>query len=337
MNNITDWHNKRVLVTGGSGFLGSYIVNKLRGKGCANIFSPRSRQYDLTDSQAIRKLLHDTKPEIVIHLAAVVGGIGANRKNPAKYFYENLMMGVQLMHESYIAGVDKFVAVGTICSYPKFCPVPFKEADFWNGYPEETNAPYGLAKKMLTVGGQAYRQQYDFNAINLLCVNLYGPKDNFNPESSHVIPALIKKFIDARDNGLPEVPIWGDGSPTREFIFAADAADGIILATEKYNKPDPINIGTNFEIKIADLAEAIKKECHYEGNIIWDSTKPNGQPRRCLDVSKAREEFNFTASTSFHDGLKETISWYESHKQELEFNSPITHHRTNTNMESNLR
>ena len=307
---------KRILVTGGHGFLGSFVVKNLRRRGCKGIFIPRSVDYDLVRMDCVRKVYKDAKPDIVIHLAAVVGGIGANRDNPGKFFYDNLMMGVQMMEIGRQTGIEKFVAIGTICSYPKFTPIPFKEENLWNGYPEETNAPYGLAKKMLLVQSQAYRQQYGFNSIFLLPVNLYGPGDNFNLHSSHVIPALIKNCIDAQKQKsppqgiIPDVTVWGSGKPTREFIYVEDAAEGIVLATLKYNKTDPVNLGTGFEISINDLVKLIVKLTGFKGKIIWDKTKPDGQPRRCLDTSRARQEFGFKAKTKFEEGLKKTIKWY---------------------------
>jgi len=332
---MTFWTNKRVLVTGGAGFLGSFVVEKVQERGCKEIFVPRSKDYDLVEMEAVKRLYRDSRPDIVIHLAAKVGGIGANRANPGKFFYDNLMMGVQLMETAKKVGVEKFVTIGTICAYPKFTPVPFKEEDLWNGYPEETNAPYGLAKKMLLVQAQAYRQQYGFNAIYLLPVNLYGPKDNFDPETSHVIPALIKKFIDAKvtvsgkqesvssnaayclvptSDSPPTVVVWGTGKPTREFLYVEDAAEGILLAAERYNKPEPINLGAGFEISIKDLVELIVKLTGFKGRITWDSSKPDGQPRRMLDTSRAGKEFGFKAMTSFEEGLKKTIEWYRDKK-----------------------
>jgi len=310
------WNNKRVTVTGGGGFLGSFVVEKLKERGCQHIFVPRSKDYDLVQMEAVKRLYQDSKPDILLHLAAKVGGIGANRENPGKFFYDNIMMGVQLMEQGRIFSIEKFVNVGTICSYPKFTPVPFKEEDLWNGYPEETNAPYGLAKKMLIVQSQAYRQQYGFNSINLLQVNLYGPGDNFNPLTSHVIPALIKKCFDAMSqeprakNQELTITVWGTGKPTREFLYVEDAAEGILLATEKYNKSDPVNLGAGFEISIKDLVELIAKLTGFKGEIVWDTTKPDGQPRRCLDTSKAYKEFGFKAKTPFEEGLKKTIKWY---------------------------
>ena len=303
------WEGKKVTVTGGAGFLGSYIVEKLQRKK-AEVFIPKIEDYDLRKIENIKRMFDDFLPEIVIHLAAVVGGIGANRQNPGKFFYDNIIMGVQLMEEARSRKVSKFVNIGTICSYPKFTPVPFKEEDLWNGYPEETNAPYGLAKKMLIVQSQAYRKQYGFNSINLLQVNLYGPRDNFDPQSSHVIPALIKKCFDAIKNKENEIVIWGTGKPTREFLYVEDAAEGILLATEKYNKSEPINLGAGFEISIKDLVELIAKLTGFKGKIVWDTTKPDGQPRRCLDTSKAYKEFGFKAKTIFEEGLKKTIEWY---------------------------
>ena len=311
---MTFFSNKRILVTGGAGFLGSFVVEKLQGLGCKEIFIPRSKDYNLVEMEAVKRLYRDAKPDIVIHLAARVGGIGANRANPGKFFYDNLMMGVQMMEVGRQVGLEKFVAVGTVCAYPKFTPVPFKEEDLWNGYPEETNAPYGLAKKMLLVQAQAYRQQYGFNAIYLLPVNLYGPRDNFDLESSHVIPALIRKCIDAmsqpKPDPQPSVVVWGDGSPTREFLYVEDAAEGILLATERYNKSDPVNLGSAYEISIKDLLETIVRLTGFRGKIVWDTTKPNGQPRRKLDVSRARKEFGFKAKVNLEEGLKKTIEWY---------------------------
>jgi len=306
----TYWRDKRVAVTGGAGFLGSFIVEKLQARGAAEVFVPRIEDYDLRDLTAIRRMLADARPDIILHLAARVGGIGANRARPAEFFYDNLMMGVPLMHEAWRAGVSKFVALGTVCAYPKFTPVPFREDDLWNGYPEETNAPYGLAKKMLLVQSQAYRQQYGFNSIFLLPVNLYGPGDNFDPESSHVIPALIRKFVEAKAKGEAEVVAWGDGSPTREFLYVADAAEGIVLAAERYDKSDAVNLGSAFEISIRDLTEMIARLTGFKGQVVWDTSKPNGQPRRKLDTSRAKALFGFEATTPFEVGLRRTIEWY---------------------------
>jgi len=299
-----------VLVTGGAGFLGSFVVERLRSLGCEHISVPRSREYDLRHETAIVRLLEETRPEIVLHLAAVVGGIGANRENPGRFLYDNLMMGVHLMEHSRLAGVSKFVGIGTICSYPKFTPVPFREEDLWTGYPEETNAPYGLAKKMLLVQGQAYRQQYGFNAIHLLPVNLYGPRDNFDPSSSHVIPALIKKCIDAIERRETRVAVWGTGRATREFLYVEDAAEGIVLAAERYDGVEPVNLGAGFEISIRDLAQLIARTTGFTGEIEWDTSKPDGQPRRCLDTSRAEQLFGFKARTTFEEGLGKTIDWY---------------------------
>lgn len=304
------WMYKRVVVTGGDGFLGKYVVRKLKERGCVNIFIPFHKDFNLVEKEDIDRMYDMAKPHIVIHLAAVVGGIGANRKYPAKFFYENLIMGVNLMHEGYRRGIEKFVAIGTVCAYPKFTHVPFREDDLWNGYPEETNAPYGLSKKMLLVQSQAYRQQYGFNSIFLLPVNLYGPGDNFNPESSHVIPALIKKFYDAIMENHDEVIIWGDGTPTREFLFVEDASEAILLASEKYNNFEPVNIGSGMEISIKDLSEKIAAMIGFNGRIIYDKSKPNGQPRRRLNVSRASKYFGFEAKTDFDTGLKKTIDYY---------------------------
>jgi GDP-L-fucose synthase len=304
------WRNTRVLITGGTGFLGSFVVERVKTLGCTHVFTPRSREYDLRHEAEVVRLLGDTRPDIVLHLAAVVGGIGANRDNPGRFLYDNLIMGALLMEQARLAGVRKFLTVGTICSYPKFTPVPFHEDDLWNGYPEETNAPYGLAKKMLLVQGQAYRQQYGFNAIHLLPVNLYGPRDNFDPSSSHVIPALIKKCFDAIDSRASTLPVWGTGRATREFLYAADAAEGIVLAAERYDGSEPVNLGAGFEISIKDLAELIARLTGFTGTIAWDSTKPDGQPRRSLDTSRAQQFFGFRAHTGFEEGLKHTIEWY---------------------------
>ncbi len=308
------WANKRVTITGGAGFLGCHLVEKLKQRDCENIFVPLIEEYNLVDIEAIKRLYQDAKPDVVIHLAAVVGGIGANRANPGKFFYDNLMMGTQMMEQGRRFGIEKFVALGTICCYPKFIPVPFKEEALWNGYPEETNAPYGLAKKMLLVQSQAYRQQYGFDSIYLMPVNLYGPGDNFDPKSSHVIPALIKKCFDAIENKDKEIVVWGTGKPTREFLYTEDAAEGILLATERYNKSDPVNLGTGFEISIKDLVKLVAKLTGFKGKIIWDTSKPDGQPRRCLDTSKAEKEFGFRAKMDFKEGLKKTIEWYKKYR-----------------------
>jgi GDP-L-fucose synthase len=304
------WAEKRVVVTGGAGFLGSFVVDGLVRRGCPGPFVPRSRDYDLRRDADIARLLKDARPEMIIHLAAVVGGIGANRENPGRFFYDNLMMGAQLMEQARLAGVDKFVAIGTVCSYPKFAPVPFREDDLWNGYPEETNAPYGLAKKMLLVQSQAYRQQYGFNSIFLLPVNLYGPGDNFDPRTSHVIPALIKKCVDAAEAGAPEVVVWGTGSATREFLYAEDAAEAIVLAAERYDGAEPVNVGAGYEISIKDLVGLIATLTGFSGRIVWDASKPDGQPRRMLDTSRAATAFGFVAKTPFEEGLGRTIEWY---------------------------
>jgi GDP-L-fucose synthase len=304
------WQDKRVWVTGGTGFLGAFIVEGLKRRGAREIFAPRSREYDLREIGDVRRALCELKPDLIIHAAARVGGIGANREHPADFFYDNLMMGAQLMHEAYKSNVEKFVALGTVCAYPKFTPVPFHEDDLWDGYPEETNAPYGLAKKMLLVQSQTYRQQYGFNAIYLLPVNLYGPRDNFDPASSHVIPALIRKCVEAKARGDDHIVVWGDGSPTREFLFVKDAAEGILLAAEKYNDPAPVNLGSAHEISIKALVELIARLTGFEGKLVWDTSKPNGQPRRKLDTSRAKNGFGFVSQTPFEQGLRETIDWY---------------------------
>ncbi|MFG0212413.1 GDP-L-fucose synthase family protein [Brevibacillus porteri] len=304
---------KRIVVTGGSGFLGSHVVHQLRKLDCTDIFIPRSHEYDLRKEHDVNKMLQDFRPDIILHLAAVVGGIGANQKNPGKYFYDNLIMGTQLIEQSRLFGVEKFVAIGTICSYPKHAPVPFREEDIWNGYPEETNAPYGLAKKMMLVQSQAYREQYGFNSIYLLPVNLYGPGDNFDLETSHVIPAIIRKCVDAIRNGEKKIVLWGSGSVTREFIYVEDAAQAIIAATQDYDQSEPVNIGSGHEISIKNLAEIIRQLSGFNGEIEWDKTKPDGQPRRLLDVTKAKERFGFVAQTSLLAGLEKTIAWYMAH------------------------
>jgi GDP-L-fucose synthase len=308
------WQDKRICVTGGAGFLGSFVTQALERRGANYIFIPTIEEFDLVKPADILRMLDTNRPDIIIHLAALAGGIGANRARPADFFYVNLMMGVQLMHEAWKRGVSKFVAIGTVCAYPKFTPVPFEEKNLWDGYPEETNAPYGLAKKMLLVQAQAYRQQYDFNAIYLLPVNLYGPGDNFNLETSHVIPALIRKCIEAQERGDKEVVLWGDGSPTRDFLYAGDAADGILTATEFYNAPDPVNIGSGNEISIKDLAMLIARLTGFEGRLVWDTSKPNGQPRRGLDTSRAAEYFGWRAKVPFEDGLRQTIEWYRQNR-----------------------
>jgi GDP-L-fucose synthase len=309
------WKNKRICVTGGAGFLGSFVLKALAERGVKDVFVPRVEEYDLVNPVDIQRMLDASQAEVIIHLAALAGGIGANRARPADFFYINLMMGVQLMHESWKRGVSKFVAIGTVCAYPKFTPIPFREANLWDGYPEETNAPYGLAKKMLLVQAQAYRQQYGFNAIYLLPVNLYGPNDNFNLETSHVIPALVRKCIEAQERGDSEVVLWGNGSPTREFLYAGDAADGILTAAEFYNGSEPVNLGSGQEISIKELAELIARLTGYEGKLVWDSSKPNGQPRRALDTSRAAEYFGWRAHTPFSDGLRQTIEWYQQNRK----------------------
>ncbi len=304
---------RRILVTGGNGFLGRHLCRRLGEAGCSEVHAPTVEQYDLRDVEHIRAMLTAVNPDMVIHLAAVVGGIGANRENPGTYFYDNAVMGIHLIEECRKHGVEKFVGLATICSYPKHTPVPFKEEDLWNGYPEETNAPYGLAKKMMLVQAQAYSQQYGMNAITLFPVNLYGPGDNFDPRSSHVIPALIRKFVEARELGSPYVEVWGTGRASREFLYATDAAEAITLAADRYNSPEPMNLGSGREITILDLAELLRGLCGYRGAIRWDPTKPDGQPRRCLDVSRAAREIGFTAATPFEIGLKQTIDWFEQH------------------------
>ncbi len=309
--------DKRIVVTGGSGFLGSFLVEALRARGCRELFVPRRSGYDLRDRDAIVRLYEDTKPHIVIHLAAIVGGIGANSENPGRFYYDNAIMGIELIEYARRYGIEKFVAIGTVCAYPKFAPLPFREEDLWNGYPEETNAPYGLAKKMMLVQSQAYRAQYGFNSIFLLPVNLYGPRDNFDLQTSHVIPALIRKVAEAKEQRQPEVILWGDGSPTREFLYVEDAAEGIVRATENYDGDEPVNLGTGREISIRELAELIAQEIGYKGEFVWDTSKPNGQPRRCLDVSRAERLFGFRAGHGFNDGIAKTIAWYMSHRDDL--------------------
>lgn len=316
-NDHSFWQNKRVTVTGGAGFLGSFIIEKLRAWGAKDIYVPLIEEYDLVKPEDIRRMYDVSNPDVVIHLAALAGGIGANRARPADFFYINLMMGVQLIHEAWQRGVEKFVALGTICAYPKFTPLPFREENLWDGYPEETNAPYGLAKKMLLVQAQAYREQYGFNAIYLLPVNLYGPRDNFNLETSHVIPALIRKYIEAQERGEEQVVLWGDGTPTREFLYVEDAAEGILLATERYSGSEPVNLGSANEISIKDLATLIGRLTGYEGELVWDTSKPNGQPRRALDTSRAEQYFGFRARMSFEEGLRRTIEWYREARRKV--------------------
>ena len=310
---MTDfWRDRRVMVTGGAGFLGSRVVARLRDEGATDVFVPRSADYDLRTLDGITRALADGRPDLVIHLAAVVGGIGANRENPGRFFYENAIMGIQLMEQARLAGVAKFVQVGTVCSYPKFTPVPFREDDLWTGYPEETNASYGLAKKMLLVQGQAYRAQYGFDVIHLVPVNLYGPGDNFDPASSHVIPALIRKCVEARDMGADHIDVWGTGSASREFLYVDDAAEGIVLAAELYDGADPVNLGVGHEITIRDLVGTIARLTGFVGELRWDVSKPDGQPRRALDTSRARERFGFIGRTTLEEGLERTIAWYQA-------------------------
>jgi GDP-L-fucose synthase len=308
------WQDRRVLLTGGGGFLGRFIQEELARRGPGDVLVPSSKQLDLRDAGAIRQFLAEKKPNLVIHAAAVVGGIGANRLHPGRFFYDNAIMGIQLIEESRLAAIEKFVCLGTICAYPKFTPVPFREDDLWNGYPEETNAPYGIAKKALLVQLQAYRQEYGFNGIFLLPVNLYGPRDNFDLESSHVIPAMIRKFVEAKEANAPTVILWGDGSPTREFLYVEDAAEAIVVASENYDEPEPVNLGSGEEIAIRDLAEAIKSLTSYAGEIVWDTAQPNGQPRRKLETSRARERFSWSAAMPLKDGLPKTLAWYLTHR-----------------------
>ena len=304
------WSKRRVCVTGGAGFLGSFVVEKLRQRGATGIFVPTIEEYDLVKPEDIGRVLDASRPDVIIHLAAHVGGIGANREHPAEFFYDNLMMGVQLMHAAWKRGVEKFVAIGTVCAYPKFTPIPFREENLWDGYPEETNAPYGLAKKMLLVQAQAYRQQYGFNAIYLLPVNLYGPRDNFDLQTSHVVPALTRRLFEAKEHGENEISVWGDGTATREFLYVEDAAEGIILAAERYNDSQPVNLGSGMEISIKVLAETLARLIGFKGNLVWDISKPNGQPRRALDISRAEHGFGFRARMDFEEGLRRTIEWY---------------------------
>ncbi|NPV86526.1 MAG: GDP-L-fucose synthase [Anaerolineae bacterium] len=317
MSADTFWQGKRVCVTGGAGFLGYHVIRELEKRGATDIFIPTIEEYNLVRLEDIDRMLETAQPDVVIHLAASVGGIGANLEHQAEFFYENLMMGVQLIHQSWLHGVKKFVAIGTICAYPKFTPVPFKEEHLWDGYPEETNAPYGLAKKMLLVQSQVYRQQYGFNSIFLLPVNLYGPRDNFNPASSHVIPALIRKCVEAQESGESQITVWGDGSPTREFLYVEDAARGIVMAAEKYDGAEPVNLGAGFEISIKDLVGLIARLTGFEGEIVWDKSKPNGQPRRCLDTSRAFQYFGFRAEVPFEEGLRRTVDWYRQNRSLL--------------------
>jgi len=314
----TYWKDKKIIVTGGSGFLGSFVVEKLKQRGAADVFVPRSSHYDLRSQDGIARMLQDFKADMVIHLAALAGGIGANRARPAEFFYNNLMMGVPLLHQAWEQKVEKFVAVGSVCSYPKFTPIPFKEENLWDGYPEETNAPYGLAKKMLLVQSQSYRQQYGYNSIYLMPVNLFGPRDNFDLETSHVIPALIRKAIEAGERSDAEMPVWGDGSPTREFLYVEDAAEGILTAAEKYNDSEPVNLGSGFEISIKDLVEMTAKMTGFTGKLVWQTDKPNGQPRRGLDVNRAKEYFGWSAQIPFEEGMRRTIEWFKENRKMLE-------------------
>lgn len=311
-----DWSSLRVMVTGGAGFLGRYVVETLKRRGCRDVFVPRRVEYDLRREDGVMRAYEDARPDVIFHLAALAGGIGANRERPGEFFYDNLIMGAHLMEQARLRNARKFVAVGTVCAYPKFTPVPFREEDLWTGYPEETNAPYGLAKKMLLVQAQAYRAQYGFNAIYLLPTNLYGPHDKFDPRSSHVIPALIKKCIDAREAGEDHIVVWGDGSPTREFLYVADAAEGIVLAAEQYDGAEPVNLGSGFEISIRNLAEIIIRHTGYQGELVWDTGQPNGQPRRRLDTHRARQLFGFEAKVDFEEGLCRTIDWYEQQRKD---------------------
>lgn len=311
---MADLKTQRIVVTGGAGFLGGFVTAALQARGCKAIFIPLVEDYDLVEHENVKRMYDDFRPDLVIHLAAVVGGIGANRAHPGEFYYKNMAMGLFLLEEARLRKISKFVALGTICAYPKYTPVPFREEDLWNGYPEETNAPYGLAKKMMLVQSQAYRQEYGFNSIFLLPVNLYGPRDNFNPASSHVIPALIKKCIEAREANAPEIVVWGTGNASREFLYVADAAEAIVLAAERYDGSEPVNIGAGFEIKIKDLVPLIAKLTGFHGEIVWDSTKPDGQPRRMLDTSRAEKFFGFKAKTGFEEGLRETIAWYEKNR-----------------------
>lgn len=320
---MIDLRQKRVLVTGGAGFLGSFVAERLRTRGCRELFVVRSREYDLRDIRAVERLYKEKRPEVVLHLAAVVGGIGINQREPGRFFYENAIMGLQMMEQARLHGVEKFVSAGTICAYPKHAPIPFNEGDLWNGYPEETNAPYGLAKKMLLVQGQSYHQQYGFNSLYLLPVNLYGPRDNFDPDTSHVIPALIRKCLEATDEGRDEIVLWGDGSATREFLYVDEAAEGILLAAERFEAPDPVNLGSGEEIAIRDLAALVATLTNFRGRVKWDTARPNGQPRRCLDVSRARKQFGFSAKVPLREGLEKTIAWYRAHRKQAEVAIPL--------------
>ena len=311
------WPTERVVVTGGAGFLGSFVLEELQRRGATQVIVPRSKDYDLVDMGAVKALYRDTRPTLVIHLAARVGGIGANRDNPGKFFYDNLMMGVQVIEVGRQVGLKKLVALGTICAYPKFCPVPFKESDLWNGYPEETNAPYGIAKKAMLVQSEGYRAQYGFNSIVLFPVNLYGPRDNFDLQTSHVIPALIRKCIEARERGDKQVVVWGTGAASREFLHVRDAAAGVVDAAERYDKSEAVNLGAGFEIYVRDLVPLIARHCRFQGDIIWDKSKPDGQPRRMLDTSKALAEFGWKARIGFEEGLAETVAWFERHRGEI--------------------
>jgi len=311
---MVDWGRERVVVTGGAGFLGSYVLEGLAARGARDVFVPRSKDYDLVQLEAVRALYRDSRPTLLLHLAARVGGIGANRENPGRFFYDNLMMGAQLMEVGRQVGLRKLVALGTICAYPKHCPVPFREEDLWNGYPEETNAPYGLAKKMLLVQSQAYRQQYGFDSVVLFPVNLYGPRDNFDPRSSHVIPALIRKCVEARERGDRRVEVWGTGEASREFLHARDAAEGVLAAAERYDASEPVNLGAGFEIKIRELVPLVARLCRFGGEIAWDPSRPDGQPRRMLDTSRAERLFGWRARIGFEEGLAETVAWFEANR-----------------------
>lgn len=309
------WTDRRVAVTGGAGFLGRFVVRKLRERGCLQVYAPRSRDHDLREQEAVRRMYEIARPELVIHLAGSVGGIGANQRYPGRFFYDNLVMGAHLLEQARRFDVTKFVGIGSVCAYPKATPVPFREENLWDGYPEETNAAYGLAKKMMLVQGQAYRAEFGFNAIHLLLSNLYGPGDNLDPETSHGLASMVRKFIDARNQGLDHVTLWGDGSPTREFLYVEDAAEGILLASEFYNLPEPINLGSGEEISISDLASKIRDLSGFAGRIRWDRNRPNGQPRRCVDVSRARQHFGYEAATTLDEGLRRMITWYEEHSR----------------------